>query len=103
MRCDFPRLTAVALSIVAILTQSCATSQRLTAAATTQGKAQAGVVLPDWPDDCRKTEAHASVTEGAEVRSILIRERAQLDKQNARTGRCSSFYDTLKTNFAGRK
>lgn len=56
-------------------------------------------MLPDWPDDCRKTEAHAAVTEGAEVRSILIRERGQLDKQNARTRRCADYYDDLKSKL----
>lgn len=41
-------------------------------------------------------ESHAALTEGAEVRSILIRERAQLDRQNARTGRCAAYYDDLR-------
>ena len=80
--------------------QSCGTvEKRLSEASTTQGKSQAGVVLPDWPDDCRKTEAHAAVTEGAEVRSILIRERGQLDKQNARTVRCAAYYDDLQSKL----
>jgi hypothetical protein len=66
MRCGFPKRTAVTLSIVAILTQSCAAlEKRLNEAAMTQGKAQAGAVLPDWPDDCRKSEAHTALTEGA--------------------------------------
>ncbi|WP_349506742.1 hypothetical protein [Agrobacterium tomkonis] len=57
--------------------------------------------LPPLPDDCRVKEAHAAVTESAEVRSILIRERAALDRQNTRTDRCAGFYDETRTRFAG--
>ena len=80
--------------------QSCGTvEKRLGEAATAKGKVEAGVNLPDWPDDCRKTESHASVMEGAEVRSVLIRERGQLNKQNARTGRCAAYYDYLQSKL----
>ncbi|KAB2784086.1 hypothetical protein F9K99_03870 [Brucella anthropi] len=63
-------------------------------AAEKQGKAQARIVPAEYPDDCRKNEPHAPLIEGAEVRSILKRERAALDRQNARTDRCAEFYDS---------
>lgn len=56
-------------------------------------------MLPAWPNDCRALEAHAALKEGDEVRSVLIRERGQLDKANARVGRCSGFYDNLKSKM----
>jgi hypothetical protein len=84
-------------------TASCATvEQRLTTAATVKGTVDAGANLPDQPTDCRKQEAHAEVAAGAEVRSVLIRERAALDRQNARGGRCADFYDDVKSRFASR-
>ena len=73
--------------------------KRLTAAATIKGEAEAGVNLPNQPDDCRKQEPHAALTAGAEARSVLIRERAALDRQNARTGRCSEFYDDVRARL----
>lgn len=57
---------------------------------------RAGVHLPAWPDDCRLQEAHADLAAGAELRAVLVRERAALDRQNARGGRCAGFYDDLK-------
>jgi hypothetical protein len=45
-------------------------------------------------------EAHAELTAGSEVRSVLIRERGALDRQNARTGRCVGFYDDVRDRFA---
>ncbi len=60
---------------------------------------EARVSLPALPDDCRATEPHAPVSEGAEIRSILKRERTQLDKANARVGRCAEHYDGLKASL----
>lgn len=71
----------------------------MTTAAATQGRASAGVSLAEWPADCRVQEAHADLTEGAEARSVMIRERGQLDKQNARTERCASYYDDLRAKL----
>jgi len=64
-------------------------------AADRAGRAQAARQLPAYPDDCRKNEAHAPLTDGVEVRSVLKRERLALDRQNARTVRCAEFYDSL--------
>jgi hypothetical protein len=82
-----------------LIVSSCNTTDRLNKAATTQGKIQAGIALPAWPDDCRKTEPHAPVEVGAELRSVLVRERSALDRQNSRTGRCGAFYDSVKSKY----
>lgn len=75
---------------------SCAADRKLIAAAETQGRAAAGTNLPDYPEDCRRKEAHAPLVEGQEKLSILKREREALDRQNARTDRCAGFYDEVK-------
>lgn len=80
----------------------CASLDRqLRAAAAAQGRAEARVTLPDWPDDCRQTEPHAPLVPGGEVRSALKRERAALDRQNARTLDCAALYDDLQTHIFG--
>lgn len=79
----------------------CSTTERLNRAATTKGQTQAGVLLPALPDDLRKQEAHAAVTEGQPVISILARERQALDRANARQGRTVQFYDDVKTKIEG--
>ena len=80
-----------------MLTSSCASLESiLRGSAREKGIAEARVTLPDLPDDCRKKEPHAPVVVGAEARSIIKRERAALNRQNARTGRCAAFYDDVK-------
>lgn len=74
---------------------SCASDKLLQASAERQGQSQARTQLPDYPDDCRLKEGHAPLVDGAEIRSILKRERQALDRQNARTDRCAGFYDDL--------
>jgi hypothetical protein len=81
----------------------CSATERLNRAATAQGQAQAGISLPALPDDLRKQEPHAAVTEGQPVISILARERQALDRANARQSRTISFYDDIKTKYEGRK
>lgn len=80
----------------AILISSCASEARLTRAAETAGRAEAGLMVPDWPDDCRRQEAHAAARLGDEPVSVLKRERAALDRQNARTARCAGFHDDFR-------
>jgi len=75
---------------------SCAADWKLIAAGETEGRVTAGTHLPDYPEDCRRKEAHAPLVEGQEKLSILKREREALDRQNARTDRCAGFYDGLK-------
>jgi hypothetical protein len=62
-------------------------------AATDQGIAAARVTLPPLPDDCRYREPHAAANLGDEARSVLKAERRQLDRANARVGRCAAQYD----------
>lgn len=73
--------------------------KRLGKSAETTGTVKAAVNLPALPDDCRASEPHAALTTGAELRSVLKRERGALDRANARTGRCAGFYDDVKSNF----
>ncbi len=61
-----------------------------------KGRAEARVTLPNWPSDCRQSEAHAPLVVGSEIRSILKRERTQLNRANARVGRCAGHYDGLR-------
>lgn len=87
---------AAVCSIALILT-GCGSLDRarLGAAAERQGRAAAGATLGDLPGDCRKREPHASLVEGAEVLSVLKRERAALDRSNDRVERCAAFHDDL--------
>lgn len=48
-------------------------------------------------------EPHAAVSVGIELRSVLVRERQALDRQNARTGRCGTFYEDVKSRYAGNR
>ena len=80
----------------------CSATERLNRAATAKGQAQAGVLLPALPDDLRKQEAHAAVTEGQPLISVLARERQALDRANARQGRTVQFYDDIKTKYGSR-
>lgn len=86
--------------MISISISSCATTeQRLIKAGEVKGKVEAGVNLPDQPADCRVQEEHAALKAGDEVRSVLVRERSALDRQNSRTDRCADFYDDLKNEF----
>jgi hypothetical protein len=80
----------------------CSTTERLNRAATTKGQTAAGIVLPALPEDLRKQEAHAAVTEGKPVISILARERQALDRANARQGRTAAFYDDVVSKYGTR-
>lgn len=84
--------------LLALMTVSGCSSleHQLRSASRDKGTTQARVTLPDLPADCRKKEPHAELKVGAEVRSILKRERAALDRQNARTSRCADNYDNIR-------
>jgi hypothetical protein len=83
------------------LISSCATTDgRVIAAAEAQGRVDAGVRMAALPADCRNLEAHAALKTGDELRATLVRERAALDRQNARTGRCADFYDDQRARLA---
>lgn len=81
---------------------SCSATERLNKAATAQGTIKASVVLPDYPQDCRVLTPHAALDVGAELRSVLVRERGQLDRANARVGRCADFYDDVASKYGSR-
>lgn len=87
------------MSILSIVISGCSATERLNKAATTQGTIKASIVLPDYPQDCRALTPHAAIDVGAELRSVLVRERGQLDKANARVGRCGQFYDDVKSRY----
>lgn len=72
-------------------------------AATVQGQVQARVQLPEPPEDCTRTEPHADLIVGRSKLTTLDRERAALDRQNARTLRCfgpSGWYADLQKGMA---
>lgn len=76
---------------------SCAgLEKRLDDASHEKGRAEARVRLPALPEDCRRHEAHAPLTPGAELQSILKRERKAVDRGNARVDRCANHYDGLR-------
>lgn len=85
--------------LLPLIVTGCSATERLNRAAATQGQTQAGVVLPSLPDDLRKQEAHAPVTEGQPVISILARERQALQRANARQGRTVQFYDDIRAKY----
>lgn len=85
---------------VAISLSGCSSLKRwLVEASHTKGTAEARVVLPDWPADCRVVTPHAPLVVGTEIRSILKRERTQLNKANSRVLRCADHYTDLQERF----
>lgn len=75
--------------MTALILSGCGSlDKRLVDAAVQKGVSEASVPLPARPTYCAETEAHAAMKEGDEIRSVLKRERAALDRQNARTRFC---------------
>lgn len=74
-------------------------SARNTDAAITRAVMEATVDIPNLPADCRIREPHAPLVKGSEVRSVLKRERAALEKANSRIDRCAKFYDEVRERF----
>lgn len=68
-----------------------------------KGKIAAGVVLPEWPTECRQKEIHAALSQGEDIRSILKRERAALARLNKRVDACARYYDNLRRNLLSAK
>lgn len=79
----------------------CNLSEPTLVAAILKGQTEAGVALPEWPDECRKNEIHAALKKGEDIRSILKRERRALERANSRTNACATFYDELRAALAG--
>ncbi|WP_342211605.1 hypothetical protein [Neomesorhizobium albiziae] len=90
--------------MIALILSGCSSLDlaRIEAAASRQGDAAAGIVLGELPDDCRAREPHAALVEGFEIRSILKRERAALDRANERLTRCADYHDDLVDHLEAR-
>lgn len=64
------------------------------------GRASAGLALERQPDECGQRVPHIRITEGAELRSLLKREWAQLDLANNRLIACYRFNEDLRAGLA---
>lgn len=74
--------------------------KRLQLAAEQAGQIEATKQLPDYPADCRRRE-RSGVREGEPLDVALIRTDNALGRANAKLTRCASWYDSIKTGFAG--
>ncbi|MBB5515747.1 hypothetical protein FHS89_001767 [Rubricella aquisinus] len=68
---------------------------RVEAAGRAVGEARAEALLPELPDDCRKTTRIGAVA-GDRLDVALLRADNALDQQNRRTLRCADWYDDLQ-------
>lgn len=68
-------------------------------AAEAKGKVEAGLTLPDFPDDCRVKEPYAARQIDDEARVVIRRADRALDRANDRGARCVEFYDVLKAGI----
>jgi len=87
-----------------MIVSGCASKEaRLTAAASTQGRVQAGVSLPDLPEECRQKMARVVPKYGTEKpRNTQLRWEFTADLVDRRTGRCAGFYDGVKARFGAK-
>ncbi len=65
------------------------------------GRARAGITIERQPDECGQPVQHVRIVEGAELRSLLKRERAQLDVANDRIVGCFRFNEELRASLLG--
>lgn len=92
------KLPAVAVVLTSLISTGCA-GNALKRAAIDSGRSQAGVTLPELPDDCRREEPHAALTIGMEARVVAKAERRATNRANARVVRCAGFYDYTKAGL----
>jgi len=92
------RSMLTALSTLVFLSACAGVEKRLAVAATKEGEIRASRSMPDYPPDCRR-KARSSVQEGDRLDTALLKTDAALARQNARTGRCADWYDTLKAGI----
>ena len=86
-----------------ILLSACATADdRLQDAAVLTGWSEAGKILPDYPEDCRKSE-RSGVRTGEPLDVALLRTDQALGRANARVRRCAAWYDTHRSGYAGKR
>ena len=76
--------------------------KRLSAAADVKGRVQAAVILPDLPAECRGKMGRVYPKSTEKPRNTQLRWEFAADAQDDRTGRCSGFYDDVKTKFGQR-
>lgn len=95
------RLAALAV-LIAMTSTGCAhlDRARMAAAAERQGVAAAGLTIGALPEDCRTREPHAALVAGIEIRGVLKRERAALERANDRVIRCADYHDDLVDHLA---
>lgn len=96
-------LVAAALSTTMILTGCNTTKARLTEAGTVAGRIQAGVNLKPMPEICLQDIRHALLNKVDDVRVLLRRERAQLNKANASRKICADWYAEYAKELASPK
>jgi outer membrane murein-binding lipoprotein Lpp len=89
------KATLAAVAVAVALLAGCTTTDGRVASLL-RGETEAGVQLPDWPAACRAKEIHAALVKGEDLRVILQRERAALEKANKRLDTCAAYYDKLK-------
>lgn len=66
------------------------------------GRANAGLTLERQPDVCGNAVPHIALREGQEIRTVLKRERAQLDAANNRISDCYAFNENLRRGLSGK-
>lgn len=64
------------------------------------GRARAGITIERQPDECGKTVPHIRLKVGDELRTVLKRERGQLDVANARIAECYRFNEDIRAGLA---
>lgn len=90
----------MALSLTAAICAGCTTTDRaLLGAATAQGRAKAGVTLPDLPPECRAPMGRVAPKEGEKWRWVQKRWEFTADAQDKRTRDCAAFFDDMKAGL----
>lgn len=83
---------------------SCASDKavkQLQADAKEQGRINAGINLPPYPNECRALEPYVTIKPGEQKTSIIDRSDRALDRANARSYRCGPlFYDAVIATFS---
>jgi hypothetical protein len=81
---------------------SSASRQAQAEAARNLGRAGAGVTVQQQPAECGLPVPHVAIREGQELRSLLKRERTQLEVANGRIRDCYTFNKAQLDGLAGR-
>lgn len=87
------------MSVLSFLSACASADDGPGAAAAQVGRLEATRQLPDYPQDCRKTE-RSMVRIGEPLDVALLRSDRALGRANARLGRCGRWYDDIKTGYA---